>query len=386
MMTSSFIRAAICSTAILAVSPAFAQAVDETYETADGDAIQVSTVIEGLAEPWGFQQLPDETWLITEKEGALRMLSADGTLSEPISGTPEVDARDQGGLLDVAIDPEFEDNRFVYLSFSEPGEDDTNSTALFKARLSDDGTALEDGEVIFSQQPKVASTMHYGSRIVFDGDGHVFLTMGERSDEEFRGQAQDLDSHLGKIVRLNLDGSVPEDNPFVDEDGALPEIWSYGNRNVQAAAWNSETDTLWEIEHGPQGGDELNNIEPGNNYGWPLVTEGVNYDGSTIGEGETTMEGVTDPVLTWTPVIAPSGMIIYDGEAFPDWQGDVFVGGLASSALVRVDVEGDTVEEGERFLEDLGFRIQDVAQGADGMIYVITDDTNGQVLRIAPAD
>ena len=385
-MTSNFIRAAICSTALLAVAPAFAQAVDETYETADGDAIQVTTVIDGLAEPWGFQQLPDETWLITEKEGALRMLSADGTLSEPISGTPEVDARDQGGLLDVAIDPDFEENRFVYLSFSEPGEDDTNSTALFKARLSDDGTALEDGEVIFSQQPKVASTMHYGSRIVFDGEGHVFLTMGERSDEQFRGQAQDLDSHLGKIVRLNLDGSVPEDNPFVDQEGALPEIWSYGNRNVQAAAWNDETGTLWEIEHGPQGGDELNNIEPGNNYGWPLVTEGVNYDGTTIGEGESTMEGVTDPLLTWTPVIAPSGMIIYDGEAFPDWQGDVFVGGLASTALVRVDVEGDTVQEGERFLEDLAFRIQDVAQGADGMIYVITDDTNGQVLQIAPAD
>lgn len=385
-MTSHFIRAAICSTALLAVAPAFAQAVDETYETADGDAIQVTTVIDGLAEPWGFQQLPDETWLITEKEGALRMLSADGTLSEPISGTPEVDARDQGGLLDVAIDPDFEENRYVYLSFSEPGEDDTNSTALFKARLSDDGTALEDGEVIFSQQPKVASTKHYGSRIVFDGEGHLFLTMGERSDEEFRGQAQDLDSHLGKIVRLNLDGSVPEDNPFVDQEGALPEIWSYGNRNVQAAAWNAETGTLWEIEHGPQGGDELNNIEPGNNYGWPLVTEGVNYDGTTIGEGQSTMEGVTDPLLTWTPVIAPSGMIIYDGEAFPDWQGDIFVGGLASTALVRVDVEGDTVEEGERFLENLAFRIQDVAQGADGMIYVITDDTNGQVLQIAPAD
>jgi glucose/arabinose dehydrogenase len=385
-MTSNFIRAAICSTAILSVVPAFAQAVDETYETADGDAIQVTTVVDGLAEPWGFQQLPDETWLITEKEGALRLLSAEGTLSEPISGTPEVDARDQGGLLDVAIDPDFEENRFVYLSFSEPGEDDTNSTALFKARLSDDGTALEDGEVIFSQQPKVASTMHYGSRIVFDGEGHVFLTMGERSDEEFRTQAQDLDSHLGKIVRLNLDGSVPEDNPFVDQEGALPEIWSYGNRNVQAAAWNAETGTLWEIEHGPQGGDELNNIEPGNNYGWPLVTEGVNYDGTTIGEGQSTMEGVTDPLLTWTPVIAPSGMIIYDGDAFPEWQGDIFVGGLASTALVRVDVEGDTVEEGERFLEDLAFRIQDVAQGADGMIYVITDDTNGQVLRIAPAD
>lgn len=227
--------------------------------------------------------------------------------------------------------------------------------------------------------------MHYGSRLVFDGNGHLFVTMGERSEEQFRGQAQDLDSHLGKIVRINPDGSVPQDNPFVGQEGALPEIWSYGNRNVQAAAMNPETGDLWEIEHGPMGGDELNIIQPGNNYGWPLVSYGVNYDGTPVNEGEAKMEGVTDPILTWTPVIAPSGMIFYQGEAFPDWQGDILVGGLASTALVRVDLEGESASEAERLLEDLGMRIRDVAQDPEGAVYVITDDANGHLLKITPA-
>ena len=386
MSTRSITRAALLSSALgLAAAPAYAQAVDETYDTGSG-SIHVETFAEGISEPWGFVQLPDESWLVTEKEGNLLMVSPDGTVSEPISGTPEVDARDQGGLLDVQIDPAFAENRMVYLSFSEPGEGDTNSTAVYRARLSDDGTALEDGEVIFSQQPKVESTMHYGSRLVFGDEGHLFVTMGERSHEEFRGQAQDLDSHLGKIVRINPDGSVPEDNPFVDEEGALPEIWSYGNRNVQAAALNPETGVLWAIEHGPMGGDELNIIEPGNNYGWPLVSFGVEYSGEPINEGESAMEGAVDAILTWTPVIAPSGMIFYQGDAFPEWQGDIFVGGLASTALVHVAVDGQTAEEEARYLEDLGMRIQDVAEGADGMIYVVTDDVDGQMLRISPAD
>lgn len=366
-------------------APAVAQTVDETYQI-DGGAIHVETVADGLEEPWGMELLPTGEWLITEKGGTLRMLSADGKLSEPISGTPDVVARDQGGLLDVAIDPDFATNRYVYLSFSEPGEGDTNSTAVYRAKLSEDGTALADGEVIFSQRPKVASTKHYGSRLVFDGRGHLFVTLGERSEREFRDQAQELDSHLGKIVRLNHDGSVPQDNPFIDRADALPEIWSYGNRNVQAAAMNPETGQLWEIEHGPAGGDELNIIEPGANYGWPLVSYGDNYDGTPINENEETMEGVTDPILTWTPVIAPSGMIFYDGEAFPQWRGDILVGGLGSTALVHVDVEGESASEEARYLDDLGMRIRDVAQGPEGAIYVITDETNGQVLRISPAD
>ncbi|AZN71411.1 PQQ-dependent sugar dehydrogenase [Georhizobium profundi] len=384
MKSSTYIRAIAASTALAFAAPVWAQ-VNETYYTGNG-SIQVETVASGFGQPWGMVQLPDDTWLVTEKEGNLLLIGADGAPSEPISGAPEVDARGQGGLLDVALDPAFDENRLIYLSFAEPGPDGTNSTAVFKARLSDDGTALEEGEVIFSQQPKLPSTAHYGSRLVFDNDGLLYVTLGERSDAEFRGQAQDLDSHLGKVVRINTDGSVPEDNPFVDQAEALPEIFSYGNRNVQAAALNPETGVLWEIEHGPRGGDELNIIEAGNNYGWPLVTEGVEYSGDPINEGEATMEGVTDAILTWTPVIAPSGMIFYQGDAFPDWQGDIFVGGLASTALVHVAVDGDTATEEARYLEDLGLRIRDVAEGSDGSIYVLTDEANGQILRISPAD
>jgi aldose sugar dehydrogenase len=384
MKSSTYIRAIAASTALAFAAPVWAQ-VNETYDTGNG-SIQVETVASGFGQPWGMVQLPDDTWLVTEKEGNLLLIGPDGAPSEPISGAPEVDARGQGGLLDVALDPAFDENRLIYLSFAQPGPDGTNSTAVFKARLSDDGTALEEGEVIFSQQPKLPSTAHYGSRLVFDNDGLLYVTLGERSDAEFRGQAQDLDSHLGKVVRINTDGSVPEGNPFVDQAEALPEIFSYGNRNVQAAALNPETGVLWEIEHGPRGGDELNIIEAGNNYGWPLVTEGVEYSGDPINEGEATMEGVTDAILTWTPVIAPSGMIFYQGNAFPDWQGDIFVGGLASTALVHVAVDGDTATEEARYLEDLGLRIRDVAEGSDGSIYVLTDEADGQILRISPAD
>src|SRR5690606_1262456 len=296
-----------------------ALAVDETFET-EGPSIQVSTVVDGLSHPWGIAFLPDGSMLVTEREGNLRHVK-DDALSEPLSGVPEVDARGQGGLLDVTLDPDFEENRLVYLSFAEAGEGG-NGTAVARGKLSDDNTALEEVEVIFRQQPKADSELHFGSRLVFDPDGYLFVTLGERSHEQFRGQAQELDSHFGKIVRINPDGSVPDDNPFVDQDGALPEIWSYGNRNVQAAAINPETGVLWEIEHGPQGGDELNIIEPGANYGWPVVTLGINYDGTTIGEGIEQKEGMVDAIHTWTPVIAPSGMIFYQGDAFPDWQGN----------------------------------------------------------------
>lgn len=368
--------------ALLAASPALA--VDETFTT-QGPAIHVQTVADGLDHPWALVFLPDGSMLVTERPGALRHVTASGDVSEPITGVPEVDARGQGGLLDVTLDPDFASNRLVYLSYAEAG-DGGNGTAVARGVLDEGATALGGVEVIFRQQPKEDSTKHFGSRIVFDGKGHVYVTLGERSEAEFRGQAQDLNSHLGKIVRINPDGSVPEDNPFVGQDGALPEIWSYGNRNVQAAAINPATGVLWEIEHGPRGGDELNIVEPGANYGWPIVTLGVNYDGTTIGEGLTRQDGMVDAIYTWTPVIAPSGMIFYGGDAFPDWQGNLFVGGLGSQALVRLTLDGDSVTAEERLLEDLGLRIRDVVEGPDGAIYVVTDEGDGEILRIAPTE
>lgn len=382
-MKLSTLPAAATALTLLMGSSSLA-AVDETFDTENGP-IQVTTVVGGLSHPWALTFLPGGEMLVTEPVGALRVVTADGVLSEPIVGTPEVDARGQGGLLDLALDPDFETNRLVYLSFSEPG-DGGNSTAVARGRLADDLSGLEDLEVIFSQQPKVDSTAHFGSRLVFDNDGHLYVTLGDRSSAQFRGRAQDLDSHIGTIVRLNPDGSVPDDNPFVGQDGALPEIYSLGVRNVQAAALHPETGVLWEIEHGPRGGDELNVIQPGGNYGWPIVTYGVEYSGQTIGDGITSAEGMIDPIYEWTPVIAPSGMIFYSGDAFPGWDGNIFVGGLASTALVRLEVDGERVTHEERLLEPLGLRIRDVAIGPDGAIYVATDQSDGEILRIAPAE
>jgi glucose/arabinose dehydrogenase len=380
MLRSAFLITA-APMALMIASPA--HAVDETFETERG-TIQVSTVVDGLANPWAIAFLPgDEGMLVTERAGALRLVDAEGNLSEPIEGVPQVDARGQGGLLDVALDPDFAENRLVYLSFAEAG-DGGNSTAVARGQLNEDATALEEVEVIFSQQPKVQSTAHFGSRLVFDNDGHLFVTMGDRSSRQFRDMAQDTDSHIGTIARINPDGSVPQDNPFVGQDGALPEIWAYGVRNVQAAALHPETGVLWEIEHGPRGGDELNVIEPGANYGWPVASFGVEYSGDTIGEGISSAEGMVDPIYEWTPVIAPSGMAFYSGDAFPEWEGNLFVGGLASTALVRLELDGDSVTHEERLLEPLGLRIRDVAQGPDGAIYVATDEANGGILRVAP--
>jgi glucose/arabinose dehydrogenase len=322
--------------------------------------------------------------LVTERPGALRHVTADGAVSGPIVGVPEVDSGGQGGLLDVALAPDFAASRLVFLSYAEAGEGG-NGTAVARGRLSEDLGRLEDVEVIFRQQPKLPSRAHFGSRLVFDGEGRLFVTLGERSAARFRGQAQDLDSHLGKIVRINPDGSVPGDNPFVGRDGALPEIWSYGHRNVQAAAIAPHSGVLWEIEHGPRGGDELNIVQPGANYGWPVVTLGINYDGSQVGEGLKRAEGMVDAIYSWTPVIAPSGMMFHGGDGFPEWQGDLFVGGLASTALVRLELEGDRVVGEERLLESLGLRIRDVAEAADGAIHVVTDEDDGEILRIEPA-
>ena len=362
-----------------------ATALDETHDTEEA-RIHVETVVSGLDHPWGIAFLPDGSALVTERAGQLRHLSPAGELSLPIAGVPPVDARGQGGLLDVALDPDFAENRLVYLTYAEPGPNRTNSTAAARGRLSADAAALEDVTIIFSQQPKLAGNKHYGSRLVFDGNGHLFITLGERSEARFRGQAQDLDSHLGKIVRVFPDGGVPADNPFIATDGALPEIWSYGHRNIQAAAMNPESSALWAIEHGPRGGDELNIPAPGANYGWPEVSFGVNYSGTPVGTGLTDAPGYDDPIYQWTPVIAPSGMAFYTGDAFPAWRGDLFVGGLRSRALVRLALDGNEVVHEERILDDAGRRIRDVVEGPGGALYLLTDARNGEVLRITPAE
>lgn len=381
-MRRSILKAGVSLAMILAGGAASAKEV--TFDTENG-SIRVTTLAEGLEHPWAMAFLPDGDMLVTERPGRLRIVYSEGEVSEPISGTPEVDARGQGGLLDVALDPDFAENRLIYMSFAEAG-DGGNSTAVARGRLNEDRTALENLEVIFSQKPKVDSKAHYGSRLVFDNDGHLFITMGERSARQFRGHAQDLTTHLGTIARILPDGSVPEDNPFVGRDDALPEIYAYGIRNSQAAALHPQTGELWAIEHGPRGGDELNIIRPGENYGWPVVTFGREYIGLTIGDGITSAPGMVDPIYQWTPVIAPSGMIFYDGDAFPDWQGNLFVGGLASTALVRLELDGEKVTHEERMLEDLSLRIRDVEHGPDGAIYVATDEDNGAVLKITPAD
>ncbi|MGE0211599.1 MAG: PQQ-dependent sugar dehydrogenase [Parvibaculaceae bacterium] len=379
-------RAALALTlALLAATSITPTGAQEAIKTEKAQII-VDRVTDKLSEPWGLAFLPDGRMIVTEKGGTLRIVSDKGEVGEPIAGVPKVDDRGQGGLLDVAPHPQFADNRFIYVSFSEPGEGG-NSTAVARGKLSADEKSLEDVKVIFSQKPKLPSTKHFGSRLVFDGKGHLFITTGERSEPQFREQSQELSSHLGKVIRVNEDGSVPDDNPFVGKADALPEIWSYGHRNIQAAAINPATGALWEIEHGPKGGDEINIAEAGKNYGWPVVSHGVNYDGSPVGTGQKQAEGMVDPLYQWTPVIAPSGMIFYNGELFPDWQGNLFVGGLAATALVRLELDGDKVVHEERLLEDLGMRVRDVVQGPEGAIYLLTDESNGAILRVrTPAD
>jgi aldose sugar dehydrogenase len=349
--------------------------------------ISVETVASGLDHPWGFAFLPDGRILVTERGGRLLVVERDGRLS-PLSGVPQVAAQGQGGLLDVAVDPQFNDNRLVYLSFAEPGEsvtepgeDPVSGTAVARGRLG--STGLENVEVIYRQQPKVASGGHFGSRLVFARDGKLFVTQGDRQRSSFRRQAQDLSSGIGKIVRINSDGSIPRDNPFVGRSGARPEIWSYGHRNVQAAAVHPETGQLWTVEHGARGGDELNRPEAGKNYGWPTITYGMDYSGSTIGEG-TQKPGMEQPVYYWDPVIAPSGMVFYTGDTYPGWKGSAFVGSMAPGALVRLTIENDRVTREERYLGNLRARVRDVQQGPDGLLYLITDANDGQLLRVVP--
>jgi glucose/arabinose dehydrogenase len=338
-------------------------------------------VASGLEHPWALAFLPDGRILVTERPGRLRIVGRDGSLSAPLAGVPAVAAAGQGGLLDVALDPRFAENRLVYLSFSEAGENATAGTAVARGRLGDG--RLEDVQVIYRQEPKVQGSGHFGSRLVFRRDGTLFVTQGDR--QRYRERAQDLMQGLGKVVRINADGSIPRDNPFVGRDDARPEIWSYGHRNVQAAALDPETGDLWTVEHGARGGDELNRPERGKNYGWPVITYGVDYNGKPIGEG-TAREGMEQPVYYWDPVIAPSGMTFYTGDAFPAWRGNILVGSMTPGRLVRLVLRDGRVASEERYLGELDERIRDVQQGPDGMIYVVTDSPRGRLLRVLPAE
>lgn len=348
-------------------------AEDRAIDTEAG-RIKVETVVNGLDHPWGLAFLPDGRILVTERPGRLRLISKAGVLSEPLAGVPKVFAQGQGGLLDVALDPDFKSNRLVYLSYSEPGGDGA-STAVARGRLGD--TGIENVEVIFRQLPKVDGPNHFGSRLVFAPDGKLFVTLGERF--KFT-PAQDLSNHLGKIVHINPDGSVPQDNPFVGRKDARPEIWSYGHRNVQGAAIHPKTGKLWENEFGPMGGDELNIPEPGRNYGWPVVSWGKHYDGTAIPEPPTHPE-FADAIYHWTPVISPSGMTFYTGEAIPGWRDNLLIGGLSSQAIIRLTLDGERVAAEERI--PMGERIRDVVQAPDGSVYALTDEDDGKILRLA---
>jgi glucose/arabinose dehydrogenase len=341
--------------------------------------VRAETVARGLDHPWALEFLPDGRMLVTERPGRLRIVDPSGRVSAPLAGVPRVQASGQGGLLDVALDPGFAENRLVYLSYAEAGEGGAG-TAVARGRLGEG--RVEDLQVIYRQQPKVGDGNHFGSRLAFTRDGKLFVTQGERTHRE---EAQDLSNLLGKIVRINPDGSVPEDNPFVNRSGARPEIWSYGHRNVQGAAIHPETGQLWTVEHGARGGDELNHPEAGKNYGWPVITYGVDYSGFRIGEG-TAKGGMEQPVYYWDPVISPSGMVFYTGDALPRWKGSVLIGSLQPGGLVRLALAGGKVVREERYREgELGERIRDVQQGPDGLVYVVTDEGDGRVLKVLPA-
>ena len=345
-------------------------------------AFDVAVVAKGLENPWAVEPLPGGDLLVTEKPGRLRIISAGGTVGQPIAGVPEVDSRGQGGLLDVALSPTFGTDRTIYWSFSEPRQGG-NGTSIARGVLSPDRARLDQVQVIFRVLPNYDGSMHYGSRLAFGSDGMLYATFGERANSPMRRYAQQLDSHLGKTIRIKPDGTAPADNPFVGQANALSEIWTLGHRNIQAAAFDAQG-KLWEIEHGTRGGDELNLIEKGKNYGWPLVAYGVEYSGRAIGGAVTARSGFEQPVYYWDPVIAPSGAQFYSGDAFPGWRGNLFVGSLKEQRLVRLTLENDRVTGEEHLLVDRGQRVRDVRQGPDGLLYIVTDRKNGELWRISP--
>ena len=345
-------------------------------------ALTHTVVASGLVHPWGLALLPGGNWLVTERPGRLRIVTSEGRVGAPIAGLPAVDARGQGGLLDVVVGPDFARDRTIYWSYAEPREGG-NATSVARGRLSDDGSRVENVQVIFRALPVYDGDKHFGSSLAFAPDGKLFITLGERSDKPMRPQAQDLGSHMGKTIRINTDGTVPQDNPFVGRAGALPEIWSLGHRNVQGVAVQPGTGAIWTIEHGTRGGDEVNLDKAGANYGWPDAAYGVEYSGGQINSGATQKDGTEQPVYYWDPVIAPGGAIFYQGAMFTGWDGNLLVAGLKEKHIARLVIQNDRVVGEERLLTDLGERIRDVAVGADGSVWAITDEQNGKLVRLS---
>lgn len=379
-MLRKTLLAAVCATSLLNVAFSV-QADGPKFFSSEAGAVTATPVVEGLNHPWAVAFLPNnQGMLITERPGHLRVVSPEGKLSAPLSGVPQVWAKGQGGLLDVVLSPSFAEDRWVYVSYAEGGEGAKAGTAVGRARLSDDLTELDNFEVIFRQSPKLSTGNHFGSRLVFDRDGYLFIALGENNQ---RSTSQDLDKLQGKIVRIFPDGRIPTDNPFVGQPGVRPEIWSFGHRNQQGAALNPWTGTLWTHEHGPKGGDEINVIERGKNYGWPLATHGIDYSSQPIPEAKgKTLEGTVVPHHVWEKSPGISGMAFYDADRFKPWQHSLFIGALADKGLIRLQLDGDKVVHEERLLGDLNARIRDVRQGPDGYVYVLTDEENGALYRV----
>jgi glucose/arabinose dehydrogenase len=353
---------------------------DTTFASSAGQ-LEVQTVASGLVHPWALAFLPDSKMLVTERPGRMRIVSVEGQLSPPLKGVPEVWATGQGGLLDVVTDNAFAQSKTIYFCYSER-TGGGGRTAVARARLNDGDGRLDEVKIIFRQDGPLSSGNHYGCRIVQANDGNLFITLGEHFT--YRNEAQNLGNHLGKLIRIAPDGSAPPDNPFVGRDGAKPEIWSFGHRNEQGLAINPASGELWEIEHGPRGGDEVNIIGKGKNYGWPVIGYGIDYSGAKIHE-TTAKDGMEQPIKYWVPSIAPSGMAFYTGKLFPKWNGSLFTGALAGKMLVRLSLNGNTVTGEERLLQNLYERIRDVRQGPDGALWLLTDNSAGRILRVSPA-
>ncbi|MBX3661847.1 MAG: PQQ-dependent sugar dehydrogenase [Burkholderiales bacterium] len=376
MLKTPWIPAFAGMTALMMALSVPAAAQPQTVKSEKHD-FRVVTLVRGLQNPWSLAFLPDGRMLVTERAGRLRIVNKDHSLDpKPVEGLPEIVASGQGGLLDVARHPQYEKNGWIYWSYNATGPGGWG-TALARGKLQ--GSRMTEVQVLFSMEPKTRAGHHFGSRIVFDGKGHVYLTLGDRGDMP---RAQKLDDHAGSVIRLHDDGRVPKDNPFVGRAGAKPEKFTLGNRNMQGAALHPQTGELWTHEHGPQGGDEINVMRSGRNYGWPVITYGVNYGiGTRIGEGSA-KPGMEQPLHVWVPSIAPSGMAFYTGDKFPNWKGNLLIGALRDEMLVRLELNGEKVVREERMIKDQIGRIRDVRVGPDGFVYLLTDERDGVVVRL----